>query len=171
MKKNFISLLFVSAITVGLLSACSSAPADDNATNPKAETVTSQASHDTNSSPVSVTLNEVAHSIFYAPQYVAIENGYFADEGINLTLVTGFGADKVMTAVLSGEADIGFMGSESSIYTYQEGANDVIKNFAQLTQRAGNFLVAREEMPDFSWDDLKGKDVLGGRKGVVHILM
>lgn len=165
MKKNFISLLFVSAITVGLLSACSSAPADDNATNPKAETVTSQASHDTNSSPVSVTLNEVAHSIFYAPQYVAIENGYFADEGINLTLVTGFGADKVMTAVLSGEADIGFMGSESSIYTYQEGANDVIKNFAQLTQRAGNFLVAREEMPDFSWDDLKGKDVLGGRKG------
>ena len=94
---------------------------------PKAETVTSQANHDTNSSPVSVTLNEVAHSIFYAPQYVAIENGYFADEGINLTLVTGFGADKVMTAVLSGEADIGFMGSESSIYTYQEGANDVIK--------------------------------------------
>lgn len=165
MKKNFISLLFVSAITVGLLSACSSAPDDDNATNPKAETVTSQASHDTNSSLVSVTLNEVAHSIFYAPQYVAIENGYFADEGINLTLVTGFGADKVMTAVLSGEADIGFMGSESSIYTYQEGANDVIKNFAQLTQRAGNFLVAREEMPDFSWDDLKGKDVLGGRKG------
>ena len=89
MKKNFISLLFVSAITVGLLSACSSAPADDNATNPKTETVTSQANHDTNSSPVSVTLNEVAHSIFYAPQYVAIENGYFADEGINLTLVTG----------------------------------------------------------------------------------
>lgn len=165
MKKNFISLLFVSAITVGLLSACSSAPADDNAANSKTETVTSTANHDTSSSPVSVTLNEVAHSIFYAPQYVAIENGYFADEGINLILVTGFGADKVMTAVLSGEADIGFMGSESSIYTYQEGANDVIINFAQLTQRAGNFLVAREEMPDFSWDDLKGKDVLGGRKG------
>ena len=86
-------------------------------------------------------------------------------------MLTPFGADKVMTAVLSGEADIGFMGSESSIYTYQEGANDVIKNFAQLTQRAGNFLVAREEMPDFSWDDLKGKDVLGGRKGGVHISM
>ena len=171
MKKNFISLLFVSAMTVSLLSACSSAPADDNATNSKAETVTSPANHDTSSSPVSVTLNEVAHSIFYAPQYVAIENGYFVDEGINLTLVTGFGADKVMTAVLSGEADIGFMGSESSIYTYQEGANDVIKNFAQLTQRAGNFLVAREEMPDFSWDDLKGKDVLGGRKGGVHTSM
>ena len=171
MKKNFISLLFVSAMTVGLLSACSSAHADENATNSKAETVTSPANHDTSSSPVSVTLNEVAHSIFYAPQYVAIENGYFVDEGINLTLVTGFGADKVMTAVLSGEADIGFMGSESSIYTYQEGANDVIINFAQLTQRAGNFLVAREEMPDFSWDDLKGKNVLGGRKGGVHISM
>lgn len=115
-----------------------------------------------------VTLNEVAHSIFYAPQYVAIENGYFEEEGIDLTLVTGFGADKVMTAVLSGEADIGFMGSESSIYTYQEGANDVIVNFAQLTQRAGNFLVAREEMSDFKWEDLKGKEVLGGRKGVAH---
>ncbi len=164
-EKKFYILTFCFCYNCRPLSACSSAPADDNATNPKAETVTSQASHDTNSSPVSVTLNEVAHSIFYAPQYVAIENGYFADEGINLTLVTGFGADKVMTAVLSGEADIGFMGSESSIYTYQEGANDVIKNFAQLTQRAGNFLVAREEMPDFSWDDLKGKDVLGGRKG------
>ena len=76
-----------------------------------------------------------------------------------------FCADKVMTAVLSGEADIGFMGSESTIYTYQEGANDVIMNFAQLTQRAGNFLVSREPMDDFEWKDLKGKDVLGGRKG------
>lgn len=112
-----------------------------------------------------VTLNEVAHSIFYAPQYVAIENGYFEEEGIELKVVTGFGADKVMTAVLSGEADIGFMGSESTIYTYQEGANDVIMNFAQLTQRAGNFLVSREPMNDFEWEDLKGKDVLGGRKG------
>lgn len=112
-----------------------------------------------------VTLNEVAHSIFYAPQYVAIEEGYFAEEGLELTLVTGFGADKTMTAVISGEADIGFMGAEASIYAYQEGATDPVMNFAQLTQRAGNFLVAREEMPDFTWDDLKGKKVLGGRKG------
>ena len=118
-----------------------------------------------------VTLNEVAHSIFYAPMYAAIENGYFEDEGLDITVITGFGADKTMTAVLSGEADIGFMGSEASIYTYNEGANDYVVNFAQLTQRAGNFLVAREEMPDFSWDDLKGKKVLGGRKGGVHILM
>lgn len=112
-----------------------------------------------------ITLNEVAHSIFYAPQYVAIEEGYFVEEGIKLELVTGFGADKVMAAVLSGDADIGFMGSESSIYTYQQGANDKVVNFAQLTQRAGNFLVSREKMPEFQWEDLKGKDILGGRKG------
>ena len=118
-----------------------------------------------------ITLNEVAHSIFYAPQYVAIENGYFKDEGLDLTLITGFGADKTMTAVISGEADIGFMGAEASIYAYQEGATDPVVNFAQLTQRAGNFLVAREEMSDFKWEDLKGKKVLGGRKGGVHISM
>ena len=112
-----------------------------------------------------VTLNEVAHSIFYAPQYVAIEEGYFKDEGLDMTLITGFGADKTMTAVISGEADIGFMGAEASIYAYQEGATDPVVNFAQLTQRAGNFLVAREEMPDFKWEDLKGRKVLGGRKG------
>ena len=112
-----------------------------------------------------VTLNEVAHSIFYAPQYVAIEEGYFKDEGLDLTLVTGFGADKTMTAVISGEADIGFMGAEASVYAYQEGATDAVVNFAQLTQRAGNFLVAREEMSDFKWEDLKDKKVLGGRKG------
>ena len=112
-----------------------------------------------------VTLNEVAHSIFYAPQYVAIEEGYFSEEGLDLTLITGFGADKVLTALISGEADIGFMGAEASVYAYQEGATDAVVNFAQLTQRAGNFLVAREEMPDFKWEDLKDKKVLGGRKG------
>lgn len=112
-----------------------------------------------------VALTEVAHSIFYAPQYAAIELGYFEEEGIDLTLVNGFGADKVMTALISGEADIGFMGSEASIYTYAGGAKDAPVNFAQLTQRAGNFLVAREEIPDFEWSDLIGKDVLGGRKG------
>lgn len=112
-----------------------------------------------------VTLNEVAHSIFYAPMYVAIEEGYFADEGIDLELVTGFGADKTMTAVLSGEADIGFMGSEATIYTYLGNTDDYVVNFAQLTQRAGNFLVAREPMDNFKWEDLKGKNVLGGRQG------
>lgn len=112
-----------------------------------------------------VVLNEVAHSIFYAPQYAAIELGYFEEEGIDLTLDTGFGADKVMTALVSGNADIGFMGSESSIYVYQEGQEDYAVNFAQLTQRAGNFLVSREKETDFEWNDLIGKNVLGGRKG------
>ncbi len=112
-----------------------------------------------------VTLNEVAHSIFYAPQYAAIELGYFKEEGIDLTLVNGAGADKVMTALVSGDADIGFMGSEASIYTYAGGAEDYAINFAQLTQRAGNFLVAREPDTNFSWDKLRGKKVLGGRAG------
>lgn len=112
-----------------------------------------------------VTLSEVAHSIFYAPMYVAMEEGYFKDEGIDLELVTAFGADKVTTAVLSGEADIAFMGSESTIYVYNQNAEDYLVNFAQLTQRAGNFLVAREPMENFRWTDLKGSNVLGGRKG------
>lgn len=117
------------------------------------------------SGQTSVTLYEVAHSIFYAPQYAAIELGYFQEEGIDLTLVNGAGADKVMTAMLAGDADIGFMGSEASIYTYVQGAEDYAVNFAQLTQRAGNFLVARQPDPDFTWQKLKGSRVLGGRAG------
>lgn len=114
---------------------------------------------------IDVTLNEVAHSIFYAPMYVAIEKGYFEEEGIHLTLVTGFGADKTMTALLSNDTDIGFMGPETTVYAYNEGANDPVVNFAQLTQRAGNFLVARTNIDNFSWSVLQGKTVLGGRKG------
>ena len=112
-----------------------------------------------------VTLSEVAHSIFYAPQYVAYEQGYFIDEGLDVTITTAFGADKVMAALLSDSAEIGLMGCESTIYAYNEGAADTVLNFAQLTQRAGNFLIAREPMPDFKWSDLKGHTVLGGRKG------
>lgn len=112
-----------------------------------------------------VTLNEVAHSIFYAPQYVALELGYFKDEGLDIELVTGFGSDKTMTAVLSGEADIGLMGPEATVYTYNEGATDYVVNIAQLTQRAGNFLVSKKPIDKFSYDMLIGKDVLGGRKG------
>ncbi len=114
---------------------------------------------------VKVTLNEVAHSIFYAPMYVAVEKGYFEDEGLDVTLITGFGADKTMTALLSGEADNGFMGSESTVYTYLGGNEDYAVNFAQLTQRAGNFLVSREPIEDFKWEMLSGKKVLGGRAG------
>lgn len=114
---------------------------------------------------IKVRLNEVAHSIFYAPMYVAIENGYFKEEGLDVVLKNGLGADKTMTAVLSGECDIGFMGSEASIYVYSEGAKDYVVNFAQLTQRAGNFLVSRNLEESFSWDNVKGKTVLGGRAG------
>lgn len=119
-----------------------------------------------------VTLNEVAHSYFYAPMYVAIELGYFEEEGIELKLVNGGGADNTMTALISGEADIGFMGSEQSIYVTNEGIEDTVVNFAQLTQRAGNFLVARngtdyklKEDGSFDLNSLKGKNVLGGRAG------
>lgn len=159
MKKRIIATLLVFSMTLTMLAACSSSETtgtDDGQTAATANGKTTESK---------VVLNEVAHSIFYAPMYVAIEEGYFAEEGIDVTLITGFGADKTMTAVLSGEADIGFMGSEASIYTYNEGANDYVVNFAQLTQRAGNFLVAREKMPNFKWEDLKGKLVLGGRKG------
>ncbi len=112
-----------------------------------------------------VQLNEVAHSIFYAPQYAAIELGYFKDEGIDLALVNGLGADKTMTAVLSGDADIGFMGPEATVYVYNEGKEDYVVNFAQLTQRAGNFLVTKDKNETFTWDNLRGKTVVGGRAG------
>ncbi len=146
--KKGVSLLLTAAMAAGLLAGCgdSGSTAGDGKRTP-------------------VTLNEVAHSIFYAPMYVAIEEGYFQDEGLDLTLVTGFGADKTMTAVLAGDADIGFMGSESTIYTYVGGTDDYVVNFAQLTQRAGNFLVSREPIDEFKWDMIKDQDVLGGRAG------
>lgn len=166
--KKFISLLLTTVLSTSIcLMGCAST--NDHAASTTAPTNDSQQDDSAQATPapemVKLTLNEVAHSIFYAPMYVAIEEGYFADEGIDLTLETGYGADKTMTAVLSGDADIGFMGSEASIYAYLEGANDPVVNFAQLTQRAGNFLVAREPMEDFKWTDLKGSEVLGGRKG------
>lgn len=154
MKKKLLSALLVAALAASVLAGCA-----------KEETGSSESDKKEETRLTKVILNEVAHSIFYAPMYVAVEEDYFKDEGIDLELVTGFGADKTMTAVLSGQADIGFMGSESSIYTYNEGAKDYVVNFAQLTQRAGNFLVSREPIEDFSWEDLKGKTVLGGRKG------
>lgn len=149
-KKRVLYALLVLSICITMLSGC---------------THSSKEQKTSDTSGKKVILNEVAHSIFYAPMYVAIEEGYFKDAGIDLELVNGLGADKTMTAVLSGEADIGFMGPESTVYTYNEGATDVVVNFAQLTQRAGNFLIARESMEDFTWGDLKGKTVLGGRAG------
>ncbi|MCD8119556.1 MAG: ABC transporter substrate-binding protein [Lachnospiraceae bacterium] len=141
----------------------------ENASAPSGESTSDVnaggSSSGTDLSLTEVTLCEVAHSIFYAPQYCAIELGYFEDEGIDLTLYNGSGADNVMTALISGDADIGFMGSESSIYVYAQGATDYAVNFAQLTQRAGNFLVSRTDEADFAWEDLVGATVLGGRAG------
>jgi len=114
-----------------------------------------------------IRLVEVTHSLFYTPQYVAIGLGFFEEEGLEIELIDGKGADKVMAALLSKDADIGFMGPEASIYVYNEGKEDYAINFAQLTQRDGSFLVAREPDPNFTWDKLKGKEVLGGRKGGV----
>ncbi|WP_338666385.1 ABC transporter substrate-binding protein [Paraclostridium sordellii] len=114
-----------------------------------------------------LTVAEVTHSVFYAPQYVAITQGFFEEEGIELGLINTQGADKTMAALLSGEADIGLMGPEASIYVYNKGNSNYAVNFAQLTQKDGSFLVARENTDNFSFEDLKGKEVLGGRKGGV----
>lgn len=114
-----------------------------------------------------VRVNEVTRSVFYSPQYVAIALGFFEDYGIEIELTTGQGADNVMTAVLSGQSDIGFAGPEAAIYVYNEGKEDFAEVFAQLTKRDGSFLVSREKTDSFSWDDLKGKVVIPGRKGGV----
>ncbi len=112
-----------------------------------------------------VRLNEVVHSVFYAPQYVAMEKGFFEEEGIEIELSVGQGADKSMTALISNSADIALLGTEAGIYVYNEGMENPPKAFAQLTQRAGNFLISREEEPNFKWEDLKGKSLIGGRTG------
>ena len=114
-----------------------------------------------------IKMSEVTRSVFYAPQYVAINNGYFKDCGIEIELTTGQGADAVMTSVLSGESQIGFAGPEASIYVYNEGKEDYTQVFAQLTKRDGSFLVSKEKNDNFNWSDLKGKTVIPGRKGGV----
>lgn len=112
-----------------------------------------------------IKLAEVTHSIFYAPQYVAISEGYFEDEGLEIELILTPGADKVMAAVLSKDVDIGFSGSEATIYVYQNGEKDYVQTFAGLTQKDGSFLVAREKYDNFKLEELKGKYVIGGRAG------
>lgn len=142
MKKKLICVLVVIAMVASLIVGCKG---DEGLTE--------------------ITMNEVAHSIFYAPMYVAFEKDYFKDEGLKVDLVNGLGADKTMTSVLSGDCEIGFMGAEATIYVYNEGAEDYVVNFAQLTQRAGNFLVSRDANEEFTWDNVKGKTVIGGRAG------
>ena len=119
-----------------------------------------------NETLTTVRVNEVTHSVFYAPQYVAMSLGFFEEEGLQVELTNGGGADKVMTAVVSGQSDIGLAGPESCIYVYNQGKEDYPVIFAQLTKRDGSFLVGRTD-EDFSWENLRGKTIIGGRKGGV----
>lgn len=113
----------------------------------------------------SITLAEVAHTVFYAPMYVALEEDYFGDYGLDINLILTSGADKVTAAVLSGDADIGFSGSEATIYVYNSSEKDYLQTFSQLTQKDGSFIVSRKYIKNFKLDDLKGKDIIGGRAG------
>ena len=151
MKKKIIIgvvILVIVAIVVGIVTIKNKNKATDNETT-------------------KIKMNEVTRSVFYSPQYVAINNGYFEDYGIEIDLTTGQGADAVMTSVLSGESQIGFAGPEASIYVYNEGKEDYTQVFAQLTKRDGSFLVSKEKIDNFDWNMLKGKTVIPGRKGGV----
>ncbi|GGB36932.1 ABC transporter substrate-binding protein [Virgibacillus dakarensis] len=143
MKKLTYLLLFSSLMLI-FLSACNS---------------------DTKTEKTPIKLAEVTRSIFYAPQYVAIEKGLFEEEGLDVELQTTWGGDKTMTSLLSDGADVALVGSETSIYVYSQDSKDYAVNFAQLTQTDGTFLVAKEEHPDFKWDELKNSTFLGQRKG------
>ena len=120
---------------------------------------------DNNKDLKKVKVAEVAHSIFYAPQYAAVSQGFFEEEGLDVEIILTPGADKVTAAVLSGDVDIGFSGSEACIYVYNAGEKDYLKTFAQLTQKDGSFIVSRENIKNFTLNDLKGKTIIGGRKG------
>jgi len=117
---------------------------------------------------IDIKVAEVAHSIFYAPQYVALHNGYFEDEGLKVEIILTAGADKVTASVLSGDVDIGFSGSEATIYVYNQGEKDYLKTFAQLTQKDGSFIVSRKKIDNFTLEDLKGKYIIGGRIGYLN---
>lgn len=143
--KKFLSAITAAAAAICLTVGCAPSSDDDGLTE--------------------VRLNEVVHSVFYAPQYVALANGYFEEEGLKIELSVGNGADKSMTALLSDSADIALLGTEAGIYIINEGREDSVKAFAQLTQRAGNFLISRSDEENFDWESLKGKSVIGGRKG------
>ena len=119
----------------------------------------------TNKKLEKITVAEVTHSVFYAPQYTAIANGYFEEEGLDIELVLTSGADNVMASVLSGDVQIGLSGSEATIYVYNNNEKDYVKTFAQLTQKDGSFIISRNKIKNFTLNDLKGKTIIGGRTG------
>ncbi|MFA5603955.1 MAG: ABC transporter substrate-binding protein [Bacilli bacterium] len=143
MKKIIISIFIVLLIALGTLFAFK----------------------DKNKDLTKVKVAEVTHSIFYAPQYIAHSLGYFEDEGLDVELMLVPGADKVAAAVLSGDVNIGFCGSEASIYIYNEGEEDYLINFSGLTKRDGSFIVSRKKIDNFKLSDMRGMNVIGGRKG------
>ena len=144
--KKFLAVILALGILSACITACTGKQSDDKQL-------------------VKLTVSEVTHSIFYAPMYSAINNGYFEDVGIDIELVNAGGADKVMTALLTGGADIGFAGPEAVIYVAAQGKEDYPKVFAQLTACDGSFLVGREKVENFDWQSLKGSTILPGRKG------
>ena len=150
MKKYIIGIIIIILVVGGILAYSMLKPKNKN-----------------NNQMTKINLNEVTRSVFYAPQYVAIANGYFKDENLDIEITTGQGADKVMTAVLAGQSDIGFAGPEAAIYVYNEGKEDYIEVFAQMTKRDGSFLVSRNENNNFKWTDVKGSTIIPGRKGGV----
>lgn len=153
MKKQLICICMAALLSLSLLTGCGAGTDTGDTAGTEAKNVT-------------VRLSEVTHSVFYAPQYVAMSQGFFADEGLDIELSNGGGADKVMTAVVSGGADIGLAGPESCIYIHAQGKDDLPVIFAQLTKRDGSFLVGRTPGP-FSWDQVRGKTIIGGRAGGV----
>ena len=157
--KRFFALLLALALAFG----CAACGQENTAAD---DSMLSDTTESTAPDTVSLTISEVTHSVFYAPQYVALEKGFFAKEGLEITLVNGGGADKVMTSVLTGEAEIGFCGPEACIYVLNQGKEDPGVVFAQMTKRDGSFLVGRENTA-FDWNQMRGKTVIGGRKGGV----
>ena len=155
MHKKIIALTSAFALGICCLTGCSNTEEQKTSENKNLD---------------KITIAEVTHSVFYAPQYAAITKGFFEEEGIEVDLIDAQGADKTMAALISGEADIGLMGPEASIYVYNQGSDDYAVNFAQLTKRDGSFLVSREKNDNFSYDDLKCKEVLGGRAGGVPLM-
>lgn len=151
MFKKIISIVSAAALGVCCLTACGNETTDTKELQ-------------------KITLAEVTHSVFYAPQYVAMSQGFFEEEGLEIDLINTQGADKTMAALISKDADIGLMGPEASIYIYNQNEEDYAVNFAQLTQCDGSFLVSREKIDKFSYEDLKGKEVLGGRAGGVPLM-
>lgn len=150
MRKNIIIGIFIIVVVIGFTLGISIFKNQNSVSNIK-----------------NIKVSEVTRSVFYAPQYVAINNGYFKENGIEIELTTGQGADAVMTSVLANQVDIGFAGPEASIYVYNEGKEDYCQVFAQMTKKDGSFLVAKEKTDQFSFQDLKGKTVIPGRKGGV----